>query len=101
VFTNAIDFESALISLSKTPLVTDVYYTIAGIKPGQGERRGREREREREREGGEEVEFIHSFFFFQHCVGAVISRNAMNASDIWMLNAPSTWYLVQVSCRKQ
>uniref|UniRef100_A0A8D0BIP6 N-acylethanolamine-hydrolyzing acid amidase n=1 Tax=Salvator merianae TaxID=96440 RepID=A0A8D0BIP6_SALMN len=36
VLTEAEDFESAAFTLSKTPLIADVYYIIGGTRPGEG-----------------------------------------------------------------
>jgi len=57
-------FETALMDLSNTELIADVYYILAGVKPGQG---------------------------------AVISRNRYNATDVWRLNAPSQWYVIETN----
>jgi len=64
VLTRRSDYPSALNELSNTELIADVYYILAGVKPGQG---------------------------------AVISRNRFNATDVWQLNAPSQWYVLETN----
>jgi hypothetical protein len=61
---NGDSFETALSNLSNDELIADVYYIMAGSKPGEG---------------------------------AVISRNRMNATDVWRLNAPSRWFEVETN----
>eukprot|EP01126_Amoeba_proteus_P048753 TRINITY_DN5658_c0_g1_i4.p1 TRINITY_DN5658_c0_g1~~TRINITY_DN5658_c0_g1_i4.p1 ORF type:complete len:465 (-),score=73.54 TRINITY_DN5658_c0_g1_i4:64-1458(-) len=65
VMQNENDYDSALSALSKTELIADVYYILAGSSAGQG---------------------------------AVISRNRMNATDVWELDvAAGRWYEVQTN----
>jgi len=64
VLTKRSDYAGALNDLSNVALIADVYYTLAGVKPGQG---------------------------------AVISRNRFNATNVWQLNAPSQWYVLETN----
>jgi len=58
------DYNAALNDLSNGVLIADVYYILAGTRPGQG---------------------------------AVITRNRQNATDVWQLNSPSQWYVLETN----
>eukprot|EP01087_Luapelamoeba_hula_P021033 TRINITY_DN727_c0_g1_i1.p1 TRINITY_DN727_c0_g1~~TRINITY_DN727_c0_g1_i1.p1 ORF type:complete len:488 (-),score=81.30 TRINITY_DN727_c0_g1_i1:33-1496(-) len=59
------DFNSAVYQLSNDELIADVYYTVAGTKPGQG---------------------------------VVISRNRLNATNLWPLApASNEWFVLQTN----
>jgi len=64
VMEREMNFDDALSALSNGELIADVYYTLAGVKPGEG---------------------------------VVISRNRVNATDVWRLNSPGRWYEVETN----
>jgi len=64
VLTQRNDYNAALNDLSNATLIADVYYILAGTKPGQG---------------------------------AVITRNRMNATDVWQIKSPSQWYVLETN----
>jgi len=65
VMTYEFDFNAALQNLANGTLIADVYYIMAGVKPGEG---------------------------------VVISRNRLNAADIWMLDtSEGRWFEVETN----
>ena len=79
------DYDTAVKTLSTTPLIAPCYYIVGGPGPKQ----------------------VIFFYFFQDYFefeikllflkGAVITRNRENSADVWNLGTNNTWFLAETN----